>query len=317
MPELPDITIYIEALEPRILNHTLKSVVIGGPFLLRTTDPPVSAVEGRVVRELRRIGKRIAIGFDNDVWLVLHLMIAGRLHWFDLGKPKPKTPDGRRTLAAFDFDSGTLTLTEAGSRKRASLHMVAGEAGLAELDPGGIDPMTATPAQFAAALTGANHTLKRSLTDPRIFSGIGNAYSDEILHRARLSPVLLTSRINQQEIAQLRQAVRETMLEWIASLRDDLHNEREQSRNGTRDSPPKFPEKVTAFREGMAVHGRYGQPCPRCGTKVQRIRYASNETNYCARCQTGGKLLADRALSRLLREDWPRTLEEMEERKTR
>jgi formamidopyrimidine-DNA glycosylase len=312
MPELPDITIYIEALEQRILNRTLKRVLIGGPFLLRTADPPVSAVEGHVVRELRRIGKRIAIGFYNDVWLVLHLMIAGRLHWAN----KSKTPDGRRTLAAFDFDSGTLTLTEAGSRKRASLHVVAGEAGLADLDPGGIDPMTATVAQFAAALTSANHTLKRSLTDPRIFSGIGNAYSDEILHRARLSPVMLTSRMSPDDIAQLHQAVRETMLEWIANLRDDLHNERrDQPSNGTRDSPAKFPEKVTAFREGMAVHGRYGQPCPRCGAKVQRIRYASNETNYCARCQTGGKLLADRALSRLLREDWPRTLEEMEERK--
>jgi formamidopyrimidine-DNA glycosylase len=236
------------------------------------------------------------------------LMIAGRLHWAN----KSKTPDGRRTLAAFDFDSGTLTLTEAGSRKRASLHIVAGEAGLAELDPGGIDPMAATAAQFAAALTSGNHTLKRSLTDPRIFSGIGNAYSDEILHRARLSPVMLTSRMTPDDIAQLHQAVRETMLEWIAKLRDELCD---QSRNGTRGSPAKFPEKVTAFREGMAVHGRYGQPCPRCGAKVQRIRYASNETNYCARCQTGGKLLADRALSRLLREDWPRTLEEMEERK--
>jgi formamidopyrimidine-DNA glycosylase len=319
MPELPDITIYIEALEQRILNRTLHRVLIGGPFLLRTADPPVSAVEGHSVRELRRVGKRIAIGFDNDVWLVLHLMIAGRLHWAN----RSKMPDGRRTLAAFDFDSGTLTLTEAGSRKRASLHVVAGEAGLAELDPGGIDPITATAAQFAAALTSANHTLKRSLTDPRIFSGIGNAYSDEILHRARLSPVMLTSRMTAGDIAQLHEAVRETMLEWIASLRDDLHSE---PRNGPRNapakkeatgSPGKFPEKVTAFREGMAVHGRYGQPCPRCGTKVQRIRYASNETNYCARCQTGGKLLADRALSRLLREDWPRTLEEMEERKIR
>jgi formamidopyrimidine-DNA glycosylase len=314
MPELPDITIYIEALEQRILNRTLERVLIGGPFLLRTADPPLSAVEGRMVRELRRIGKRIAIGFDNDVWLVLHLMIAGRLHWFDPGKAKPgKVPDGRRTLAAFEFDSGTLTLTEAGSRKRASLHVVAGEAGLTRLDPGGVDPMTATLAQFGGALTSANHTLKRSLTDPRIFSGIGNAYSDEILHRAQLSPVMLTSRMTPDEIAQLHQALRETMLEWIASLRDELRGER---RNGTRDSPAKFPEKVTAFREGMAVHGRYGQPCPRCGAKVQRIRYASNETNYCARCQTGGKLLADRALSRLLREDWPRTLEEMEERKT-
>jgi formamidopyrimidine-DNA glycosylase len=324
MPELPDITIYIEALEQRILNRTLNRVLIGGPFLLRTADPPVSAVEGRAVRELRRVGKRIAIGFDNDVWLVLHLMIAGRLHWFAPGNAKPKPPDGRRTLAAFDFDSGTMTLTEAGSRKRASLHVVAGEAGLAEIDPGGIDPMTVTAARFAAALTSANHTLKRSLTDPRIFSGIGNSYSDEILHRARLSPVMLTSRITSDEIARLHQAVRETMLEWIARLRalcgaGDLVACRsdEPGKASNHGSTSKFPEQVTAFREGMAVHGRYGQPCPRCGAKVQRIRYASNETNYCAYCQTGGKLLADRALSRLLREDWPRTLEEMEERASR
>jgi len=321
MPELPDITIYIEALEQRILHRTLNRVLIGGPFLLRTADPPVGAVEGRTVRELRRIGKRIAIGFDDDAWLVLHLMIAGRLHWFDPGKVKLKTPGGRRTLAAFHFDSGTLTLTEAGSRKRASLHVVAGEAGLADLDPGGIDPMIATAAQFASALTSANHTLKRSLTDPRIFSGIGNAYSDEILHRARLSPVMLTSRMTADDIARLHQAVRETMLEWIARLRSELYTDsRNGSRNASRNTgstaaPARFPEKVTAFREGMAVHGRYGQPCPRCGAKVQRIRYASNETNYCARCQTGGKLLADRALSRLLREDWPRTLEELEERR--
>jgi formamidopyrimidine-DNA glycosylase len=228
-------------------------------------------------------------------------MIAGRLHWFEPNKSgRPKIPDGRRTLAAFYFDSGTLTLTEAGSRKRASLHVVAGDEGLKALDPGGIDPMTATAAQFAAALTASNHTLKRALTDARIFSGVGNSYSDEILHRAQLSPVMLTSRIGPAEIARLREAVRGIMLEWTAKLREE--------------SGGNFPEKVTAFREGMAVHGRYGQPCPRCGAKVQRIRYASNETNYCARCQTGGKLLADRALSRLLREDWPRTLEEMEER---
>jgi len=299
MPELPDITIYIEALEQRILNRTLERALIAGPFLLRSADTPASAAHGKQVRELRRIGKRIAIGFDNDIWLVLHLMIAGRLHWVD--RKKTKTPDGRRVLAAFEFDAGTLTLTEAGSRKRASLHVVAGEEGLKALDPGGIDPMSATAGRFAAALTASNHTLKRSLTDPRIFSGIGNSYSDEILHRAQLSPVMLTSRISPDEIARLYEAVREVMLEWIAKLRDE--------------SGVKFPEKVTAFREGMAVHGRYGQPCPRCGARIQRIRYASNETNYCARCQTGGKLLADRALSRLLREDWPRTLEEMEERK--
>ncbi len=295
MPELPDITIYIEALESRILNHTLERAQIAGPFLLRTADPQVSSVEGHKVRKLRRIGKRIAIGFDNDIWLVLHLMIAGRLHWFSTRKK----PDGRRTLAAFDFDDGTLTLTEAGSQKRASLHVIAGEVGLAELDPGGIDAMSATPKQFAAALTASNHTLKRSLTDPRIFSGIGNSYSDEILHRAQLSPVMLTSRISPDDIERLRKAIREVMNEWIDRLREDAGG--------------KFPEKVTAFREGMAVHGRYGEPCPRCGAKVQRIRYASNETNYCVPCQTGGKLLADRALSRLLREDWPRTLEEMEE----
>jgi formamidopyrimidine-DNA glycosylase len=300
MPELPDITIYIEALQQRILNRTLERILIGGPFLLRTADPPVSSVQGHKVHALRRIGKRIAIGFDNDIWLVLHLMIAGRLHWFDSAKAKRKPPDGRRTLAAFDFDSGTLTLTEAGSQKRASLHVVAGADGLTKLDPGGIDALAATVEEFAAALTAANHTLKRSLTDPRIFSGIGNSYSDEILHRAQLSPVMLTSRMNAEQIAQLHRAVRDTMLEWIEGLRQE--------------SAGKFPEKVTAFREGMAVHGRYGQPCPRCGAKVQRIRYASNETNYCARCQTGGKLLADRALSRLLREDWPRTLEEMEDR---
>jgi formamidopyrimidine-DNA glycosylase len=303
VPELPDITVYIEALEQRISNRVLEKVQIAGPFLLRTVDTPVNAVEGHKVTEFRRIGKRIAIGFDNDVWLVLHLMIAGRLHWSDHSKGKRKTPDGRRVLAAFHFENGSLTLTEAGSQKRAALHVITGASGLADLDPGGIDPMTATPKQFAAALTAANHTLKRSLTDPHIFSGIGNAYSDEILHRAQLSPVLLTSRIDAEQISRLHAAIRETMIEWIDRLR--------------RDAGGKFPEKVTAFREEMAVHGRYGLPCPRCGTKVQRIRYASNETNYCVPCQTGGKLLADRALSRLLREDWPRTLEEMEERKSR
>jgi formamidopyrimidine-DNA glycosylase len=297
MPELPDITVYIEALASRILNHTLERVLIGGPFLLRTADPPVIATQGHRVTQLRRIGKRIGIGLDNDLWLVLHLMIAGRLHWSD----RKKTPDGRRTLAAFEFDSGTLTLTEAGSQKRASLHVIAGAAGLAALDPGGVDPMRATIQEFSAALTRENHTLKRSLTDPHLFSGIGNAYSDEILHRAKLSPILLTQRMSPAEIGRLHSAVRETLLEWIDALRQD--------------SAGKFPEKVTAFRKGMAAHGRYGQPCPRCGAKIQRIRYASNETNYCANCQTGGKLLADRALSRLLREDWPRTLEELEERK--
>jgi formamidopyrimidine-DNA glycosylase len=300
MPELPDVTAYLEALEPRILGRTLEHVLIAGPSLLRTADPPVAAVEKRTVTALRRIGKRIAAGFDNDVWLVIHLMIAGRLHWSD--KPgKPKKPDGRRTLAAFQFDSGCLTLTEAGSRKRASLHVVRGERELEALDPGGIDVMTGSKTIFARALTSENHTLKRALTDPHLCSGIGNAYSDEILHRARLSPVMLTSRLSPEEVTRLHAAVRETMEDWIVKLRAEAAG--------------KFPEKVTAFRTGMAVHGRYGQPCPRCGAKVQRIRYANNETNYCAACQTGGKLLADRALSRLLREDWPRTLEELEERR--
>jgi formamidopyrimidine-DNA glycosylase len=297
VPELPDITVYLEALEQRILGRRLERVQIGGPFLLRSVDPPVSAAFGRTVVKLERVGKRIAFGLDNEIWLVLHLMIAGRLHWSE----RRKTPDGRRTLAAFEFDNGTMTLTEAGSQKRASLHVVAGEAGLAELDPGGIDVMTVPLGEFAGMLQSSNHTLKRALTDPRMFSGIGNAYSDEILHRAQLSPVLLTQKMTAEQVARLFHATRETLNEWTARLR--------------RETGGKFPEKVTAFREEMAVHGRYGQPCPSCGAKVQRIRYASNETNYCARCQTGGKLLADRALSRLLREDWPRTLEELEERR--
>jgi formamidopyrimidine-DNA glycosylase len=295
MPELPDITVYIEALEQRISGRTLTQAQIASVFLVRTIEPPVEACVGRKVSSLRRIGKRIAIGFDNDVWLVLHLMIAGRLHWSE----KPKKPDGRRTLAAFLFDSGCLTLTEAGSQKRASLHMAQGKAGLAALDPGGIDVMTAPLDQFSRALTAGNHTLKRALTDPRTFSGIGNAYSDEILHRARLSPITLTSRLTVDEMSRLHLAAREVLEAWIERLRAE--------------AAESFPEKVTAFREEMAVHGRYGLPCPRCGAKIQRIRYASNETNYCAVCQTGGRLLADRALSRLLREDWPRTLEELEE----
>jgi formamidopyrimidine-DNA glycosylase len=297
MPELPDVTVYLEALEPRILRRTLNQVQIAGPSLLRTADPPVASVEGHTVTALRRIGKRIAIGLDNEIWLVIHLMIAGRLHWSE----KAKKPDGRRTLAAFLFDSGCLTLTEAGSRKRAALNVVRGEEGLHLLDPGGMDALTGSTKAFARALTSENHTLKRALTDPHLFSGIGNAYSDEILHRARLSPVTLTSRLSDEDIGKLHAAVRETMEDWIVRLRAEAAG--------------KFPEKVTAFREGMAVHGRYRQPCPRCGAKVQRIRYANNETNYCAACQTGGKLLADRALSRLLREDWPRTLEELEERR--
>jgi formamidopyrimidine-DNA glycosylase len=299
MPELPDITVYIEALERRIVGRVLERALVAGPLLLRTATPPLDASHGRRVKGLRRIGKRIAIGFDDDVWLVFHLMIAGRLHW----KEARVIPDGRRVSAAFYFENGTLTLTEAGTKKRASLHVLAGEAELAELDPGGIDVLAADGEQFGAVLASANHTLKRALTDPHLFSGIGNAYSDEILHNARLSPVMLTQRMNPEVIARLYQATRETLTHWTENLRAEAGD--------------KFPEKVTAFRPGMAVHGRYGQPCPRCGTKVQRIRYASTETNYCPHCQTAGKLLADRALSRLLREDWPRSLDEMEERKSR
>ncbi len=291
MPELPDITVYIEALEKRILGRVLERAEIAGPFLLRSERTPAECV-GHRVSELRRVGKRIAFGFEGAPWMVLHLMIAGRLHW----SAKYKKPDGRRTLAAFLFDAGCLTLTEAGSRKRASLHVVDNPA---SMDPGGMDVMASSAAAFMQVLRSENHTLKRSLTDPHLFSGIGNAYSDEILHRARLSPVLLTSRISDEDAARLHRAVRESMAEWIETLRAEAGDA--------------FPEKVTAFRKGMAVHGRYGQPCPVCGTKVQRIRYASNETNYCPQCQTGGKLLADRGLSRLLRQDWPKSLEELEE----
>ena len=299
MPELPDITVYIEALEQRILGRVLERIQIRGPFLLRTARPPVEAIQDHTVKELRRVGKRIALKFDNNLWLVFHLMIAGRLHWGQ----KRITPDGRRTLAALDFDSGTLTLTEAGTKKRASLHIVDGDEELAKLDPGGLEVLGATLGAFTAALTASNHTLKRALTDPHMFSGIGNAYSDEILHAARLSPVKLTQRMKPEEVQRLYEAVRGSLQEWTRRLREEAGN--------------KFPEKVTAFREGMAAHGRYGQACPVCGTKIQRIRYASNETNYCPQCQTEGKLLADRALSRLLREDWPRSLEEMEERLSR
>jgi formamidopyrimidine-DNA glycosylase len=299
MPELPDIVVYIEALKRRILGHLLERIQIRGPFLLRTARPPIEAIQGHTAKELRRLGKRIALKFDNELWLVFHLMIAGRLHWVE----KRVTPDGRRTLAALDFDSGTLTLTEAGTKKRASLHVVDGDEELAKLDPGGLEVLDATLDEFRTALKASNHTLKRALTDPHMFSGIGNAYSDEILHAARLSPVKLTQRMKDDEIQRLYEAVRHSLQEWTQRLREQAGN--------------KFPEKVTAFREGMAAHGRYGHPCPVCGTQIQRIRYASNDTNYCPHCQTEGKLLADRALSRLLREDWPRSLEEMEERLSR
>ena len=294
MPELPDVVVYLEALEKRILGQTLESVRIVSPFLLRTVDPPLENFYGNAVTCLRRVGKRIAIGVEGDLWLVLHLMIAGRLHWRARGIKVSKP----RGLAAFDFANGSLLLTEAGSRKRASLHLVAGEAGLRALDPGGLEALDADVEQFAAALTSTNHTLKRALSDPRLFSGIGNAYSDEILFEARLSPLALTQKLSQEEIERLYTATRATLTRWLDRLREEA-----------RDS---FPEKVTAFREGMAVHGRYKQTCPRCGSNIQRIRYASNETNYCPKCQTNGKLLADRALSRLLREDWPKTPEELE-----
>ncbi len=294
MPELPDIVVYLEALEPRILGQRLERVRLASPFLLRTVTPPIQALEGKTVQSLRRLGKRIAIELENDSWLVLHLMIAGRLHWRESGARLAP----RRALAAFDFAHGSLVLTEAGSRKRASLHVVEGVEGLQALDPGGLEILDADLDGFAVRLSFENHTLKRALTDPHLFSGIGNAYSDEILHAARLSPTALTQKLGGEEIARLYEATRETLREWTERLR--------------RETRGAFPEKVTAFREGMAVHGRYGKPCPRCGAKVQRIRYADNETNYCARCQTGGKLLADRALSRLLKQDWPRTLEELE-----
>jgi formamidopyrimidine-DNA glycosylase len=294
MPELPDIVVYIEALEKRILGQTLEGVRILSPFLLRTAAPPLSSAAGKKVLRLRRLGKRICIRLEEDLWLVLHLMIAGRLHWQARGA-KIFPPRG---LAALDFPAGSLLWTEAGSQRRASLHVVAGEAGLRALDPGGLEVLDSDLETFAAVLLSANHTLKRALTDPRLFSGIGNAYSDEILFEAKLSPLALTQKLTVPEIRRLFEAVRATLTHWLDRLRAE--------------AGAKFPEKVTAFRAGMAVHGRYKQPCPRCGAKIQRIRYASNETNYCPFCQTGGKLLADRALSRLLREDWPRTLEDLE-----
>jgi formamidopyrimidine-DNA glycosylase len=297
MPELPDVVVYLESLQPRIVGHTLQRVRLASPFLLRSVDPPLGEVEGRSVRELRRLGKRIVMGLEPDLFLVLHLMIAGRLHWKEHGAKLP----GKVGLAAFDFDNGTLTLTEAGTKKRASLYVVRGEETLAAHDPGGLEVLDATLAEFRAALLRENHTLKRALTDPHLFSGIGNAYSDEILHRAGLSPLALTQRLKEDEIGRLFEATRATLLDWLERLRQEAGGD--------------FPEKVTAFRDGMAVHGRFGQPCPVCGSPVQRIVYAENETNYCPTCQTGGKLLADRSLSRLLKDDWPRTIEEWEERK--
>jgi formamidopyrimidine-DNA glycosylase len=297
MPELPDITIYIEALAPRVLGHPLERLRIGNPFIVRTIDPPPAELAGRRVTDLRRLGKRIVFALEQDLFVVLHLMIAGRLRWRERGAAIP----GKVGLAAFDFPGGSAILTEAGSKRQASIHIVRGEAALAELNPQGLEVMEADLAAFTARLTGENHTLKRALTDPRIFSGIGNAYSDEILHAARLSPMKTTATLSEAEIARLFDATRETMTLWIRRLR-------EEAAGG-------FPEKVTAFRAGMAVHGRYGEPCPVCGSPVQRIVYARNEANYCSKCQTGGRLLSDRALSRLLKGDWPQTLDELEARK--
>jgi formamidopyrimidine-DNA glycosylase len=299
MPELPDIAAYIGALESRIVGQPIEQVRLASPFLLRTAQPPIASVNGRAVRELRRIGKRIAIGVEGDLWLVLHLMIAGRLHW----RPRLAKLAGRKSLAAFDFPNGSLVVTEAGSQHRASLQVISGEEGLRALDPGGIDVFASDFSAFRAALTAENRTLKRALTDPRVVSGIGNAYSDEILHAAQLSPITLTQKLGSQEWERLFKSTREILQQWIDLLQAE--------------AKAGFPEKVTAFREDMAVHGRYGEPCRRCGEKIQRIRYANNETNYCAKCQTGGKVLADRSLSRLLRSDWPRTLEELEDLKRR
>jgi formamidopyrimidine-DNA glycosylase len=296
VPELPDVVVYLEALERRILGRRLERLRLASPFVLRTVDPPVSALAGRRVLTLRRMGKRLVWGFEGDLFIVIHLMIAGRLRWAAAGAKAP----GKIGLAAFDFEDGTLLLTEAGSKRRASLHLVAGESALAAFERGGLEPLEAAEAEFVGRLRLENHTLKRALTDPRLFSGIGNAYSDEILHRARLSPLRLTNRLSEEDAARLYDATRSVLVEWTERLR--------------RETGQGFPEKVTAFRDGMAVHGRFRQPCPDCGTPIQRIRYAENETNYCPVCQTEGRLLADRGLSRLLREDWPRSLEELEER---
>jgi formamidopyrimidine-DNA glycosylase len=294
MPELPDVVVYIEALGKRIQGQPLQGVRLASPFLLRTAVPPIAATQGLQVCEVRRVGKRIAVGLEDELWLVLHLMIAGRLHWKEPGAKLA----GRYALAAFDFPHGTLTLTEAGAKKRASLHMVQGEEALAAHDPGGLEVFEIDLERFHAALVAENHTLKRALTDPRLFSGIGNAYSDEILHRARLSPLAMTEKLGPEEVARLYEATRATLADWTERLRAHYGDS--------------FPEKVTAFRPDMAVHGKYRQPCPVCGTAVQRIRYADNETNYCPRCQTEGRLLADRGLSRLLKRDWPRTIDELE-----
>jgi formamidopyrimidine-DNA glycosylase len=297
MPELPDIVVYIECLRLRIVGQCLDGVRIASPFLVRTYDPPLPALQGKRILEIRRMGKRIILCFEDEFFLILHLMIAGRLHWRPRGTKMPT----KAGLAAFDFNTGTLLLTEAGSKRRASLYLVRGEDALRQIDPGGIEVLEADLGAFRASLVKENHTLKRALADPRIFSGIGNAYSDEILHRARLSPLKRTDQITAEEVARLHRAAQEILISWTERLRQDA---------GTN-----FPERVTAFRPGMAVHGRYREPCPDCGTPVQRITYAENETNYCPSCQTGGKLLADRSLSRLLKSDWPRSLEELEERK--
>jgi formamidopyrimidine-DNA glycosylase len=299
MPELPDILAYIDALKARIVGQPLEHIRLASPFLLRTADPPPAEAEGWRVHDVRRIGKRIAIGVEGDLWIVLHLMIAGRLHW----RPRGAKLGGRNNLAAFDFPTGSLVLTEAGVKHRASLHLLRGEDALTSVDPGGIDVFTSDLPSFRSALTAENRTLKRALTDPRIVSGIGNAYSDEILHAAQLSPIALTQKLTAEEWNRLHGAVRDTLTLWVHRLRSE--------------ASAAFPEKVTAFRAEMAVHGRFGKPCPRCGEPIQRIRYADNETNYCPRCQTGGKLLADRSLSRLLRSDWPRTLDELEALKRR
>jgi len=298
VPELPDVEAYLEALRPRVLGARLDGTRLATPFLLRSVDPPLRETHGRAVTGLRRLGKRLVIALEGDLFLVLHLMIAGRLHW----KPRGARPPGRIGLAAFDFSTGALVLTEAGTKRRAALWAVRGAAGLAEHDPGGLEPLTASREDFRAALARERHTLKRTLTDPRFLAGIGNAYADEILHRARLSPVRMSDQLDDAEVTRLWEATRKTLGEWVERLRAEARE--------------RFPEGVTAFRPGMAAHGRYGQPCPVCGAPIQRIVHAENETNYCARCQTGGRLLADRALSRLLRGDWPRTLEEMEERRT-